>query len=916
MGKKIRKGIGVLLIAIAIAVTQIPVSDVEAVDSASASDFQMNGDILVKYNGTAADVSVSNYVKKIETGAFAGNTSIEKVTIGSGVESIGSSAFEGCTQLQSVTIPDSVKTIDQAAFAGCPALQTVEIGTGLQSLGNGVFAGDDSLENVKISSSNEKFTCDNGAIYNKNGWDTLYAVLAGRKDKSYAMPSSVTKIKPYAFWGDRKLESVSLGSNVKDISAYAFSNCSNLKEVNIPYSVNTISMKAFEDCIRLRNITIPISVNTIHSTAFDGCTKLSIQAEEGSVAKAFADNLVLEDIDISEYEDASADTINGTEPDAAPQDGEEGMPVQEEVTGTVDYYHEVTHMNPLETEEDDSVKGKTRIVGNQAFVFVDNASATVISGEPDPELLAGIVSGDTGETIASISGNRGGKGGSFPKYTIIDDAIVANQAYYSDERTSIEIPDTITGIGDFAFARSQITSTAIPEGVTRIGYAAFYHCDGLTDVVIPDTVTEIAPSAFDKTPWLQNWEQGGAGDFLIVGDGILLAYKGSNAIVTIPDSVKTIGAGAFADHSEINKVVIPASVETVGEGAFAGCGGLSEVEGGNGVRQIKDRAYQGCAIQNITIPASVEEIGLLAFDMAYSVKAAKDGTVTFEGTSLPGISYEASSGKLYNDAYRGLAFNGIEKAIVPEQVKEFADTVLDENLSGFRGKIYTGKAKAEGKLIADTSQTELETDPADPGQAGITVYVSGSSIPDAALSGALMEGVEKQYELTITDSEQAKEEISAVYRKLYGNNIPGNLLGYEMTLQETDSSIPITGLGRQAMEITIPMPQGIGKENLHVVCLDANGQLEETESRIASVDGMEYLVFMASHFSAYGIYNYVSGNTAAIHDGQAVFTSVSGRKDASPDTGDFGIHPKWFLGCGLFFTGLAVFFYRGKRRRI
>ena len=63
MGKTIRNLIGVLLIATAIAVTQIPVSDVEAVPASSASDFQMNGTTLVKYNGTAEDVSISGYVE-------------------------------------------------------------------------------------------------------------------------------------------------------------------------------------------------------------------------------------------------------------------------------------------------------------------------------------------------------------------------------------------------------------------------------------------------------------------------------------------------------------------------------------------------------------------------------------------------------------------------------------------------------------------------------------------------------------------------------------------------------------------------------------------------------------------------------------------------------------------------------------
>ena len=46
-------------------------------------------------------------------------------------------------------------------------------------------------------------------------------------------------------------------------------------------------------------------------------------------------------------------------------------------------------------------------------------------------------------------------------------------------------------------------------------------------MVIPGTVTEIEPSAFEHTAWLQNWERSGSGDFLIVGDGILLDYRGT-----------------------------------------------------------------------------------------------------------------------------------------------------------------------------------------------------------------------------------------------------------------------------------------------------------------------------------------------------------------------------------------------------
>lgn len=906
MGKKIRKALGAVLMAIAIAVTQIPVPDVEAVDTASSSEFQMNGTTLVKYNGTAQDVSISDYVEKIEAQAFAGNEYVQNVTIGRNVQNIGTAAFEDCSALKSITIPDSVVSIGNAAFADCFALIDVSIGKGLETLGNGVFAGDIRLKNVNISNDNPNLTCYEGAIYSKADGSILYEVLSGRQESNYAMPSSVTNIKPYAFWGDRYLESISISGNVGEISAYAFSNCANLKEVEIPYSVKAIGMKAFENCIRLRNITIPISVGRIHSTAFDGCTKLTIDAVPGSTAKAFADSLVLEDIDITEYEDTSLDTINDA-------DAEESGDDAGDSTDEVNYYHEVTHINSLEDEEDDSVKGKSKIIGSQVFVFMDNTAATVNSGIPDLSRVEGVVFGETGETISDISGDVV-KGTSFPKYEIIDNKVIANQAYYNDESTYIEIPETITEIGEFAFARSGITSVEIPEGVTKIGYAAFYHCDVLTDIVIPNSVTEIGPSAFAKTPWINNWEQNGTSDFLIVGDGILLDYRGNTAAVIIPAGVKTIGAGAFADNTGIKKVIMPDSVEVIGEGAFSGCNSLTDIEFGKLLKKIKDRAFAGCPIQNIVIPESVEEIGLKAFAVADSVKSAKTGTVVFEGAALPRLSYEDSSGKLYNDAYRGLAFEGVNTAVIPDDTETLDGTVLDGKFYGFRGTI----SKAGGSL-QENNDIMSEVTAADTGTdrfpQGVTVNISGDSIDSAELSSAVIDGIDESFILNIMESDTAKDSIMEAYAKLNGNNMPSNLLAYDITLFDAETSIPITGLGRNKIEITLPLPDGIYEENLHVICMDANGQLEEVVSSIFSTNGVDYLTFTTNHFSPYAVYNYISGNSASVVGGQAVFSS-GGNRDASPDTGDNSIHPKWFLCIGFLFTGLALFFYNGRRRKI
>ena len=947
MGKTIRNLIGILLLATAIAVTQIPVADVEAEETASASDFQMNGTTLVKYNGTAEDVSVSNYVERIESEAFADNDYIKHVTIGDSVEVIGSSAFAGCDNLQSVSIPDSVTTIENAAFSRCPSLSDVKVGKGLSTLDNGVFAGDYSLAKVHFDSSNPKFTCDDGAIYNKNGWDTLYQVLAGRKDSSYDMPNSVEKIKPYAFWGDYNLESVEISSNVKEIPAYAFSKCKNLKDVYIPYSVKNIDMKAFEDCVRLREIEIPLSVASIHSTAFDGCTRLEIIAEPGTAADIYSQELVLDDIEVSEYEEAPIPASSSvSENDVS---GGDGTPP---LVAPVDYYHEVSHMNAMEAEEDDSVKGKTRIIGREAFVLIDNAQAPVNVGSTG-EVIGGAKESESEavqefkDTIPGLEGSADAKGGSFPKYTVVDGTVIAAQAYYDDDMTTYDIPDGIVRLGEFSFARSNLTSIRIPDGVEEIDYAAFYHCDNLTDVVIPSSVTEIETAAFSQTPWLTNWEQNAAGsDYLIVGDGILLAYKGSGSSVTVPNTVKQIGAAAFKDHTEIESVNLPDSVEIVCEAAFEGCSSLTRIDGGNNLREVRDRAFAGCPITTVHIPASVVNVGLRAFDSTDSSKT-ESGVVVFDGENLPKLSYESDSMRVYRDTYRDLAFKGNTIAVIPESVSDLSDTVLGDDKAGFVGIICkmtkeasdsdngtlrivgkqgSGSFPAAGdsclidgmtyvletgteKLVGDKSAEESVF-------SGIEVKVNSYSLPQDGTASAVMEGSEGNYILSIQDSEDAKAKIGEVYKSIYGNNLPHNLCAYEMDLTESSTGVPITGLGKLSMDVTISIPTGVGTDNLHVVCLDADGQLEEVESRIVSSDGLDALAFSAKHFSYYGIYNYSAGNTvtADVKDGQAVITSL-GNKDDSPDTGDYSIHPKWFLCIGLVCTAMAMFFYRGGRRK-
>lgn len=79
------------------------------------------------------------------------------------------------------------------------------------------------------------------------------------------------------------------------------------------------------------------------------------------------------------------------------------------------------------------------------------------------------------------------------------DFIIENDvlAAYNGKGGDVTIPETVTHIGDYAFAvHSFLNSVTIPETVTSIGDYAFAGCSSLNSVTLPNNVTSIGVSAF------------------------------------------------------------------------------------------------------------------------------------------------------------------------------------------------------------------------------------------------------------------------------------------------------------------------------------------------------------------------------------------------------------------------------------
>ena len=175
--------------------------------------------------------------------------------------------------LSSITILGG--DIPSGASANCENLTSVTIGRDVTKIGEGAFYNCIGLKEVRITDITAwcKITFEdseaNPLQYAKN----LY--LKGTLVRVLVIPSSVTSIKNFAFFGCSKLTRITIPSSVTSIGACAFYGCTELTNVTIPSSVTSIGEQAFSECTELTSITIPASVKSIGIFCFAGCDSLT-----------------------------------------------------------------------------------------------------------------------------------------------------------------------------------------------------------------------------------------------------------------------------------------------------------------------------------------------------------------------------------------------------------------------------------------------------------------------------------------------------------------------------------------------------------------------------------------------------------------------------------------------------------------
>lgn len=181
---------------------------------------------------------------------------------------------------------------------------------------------------------------------------------------------------------------------------------------------------------------------------------------------------------------------------------------------------------------------------------------------------------------------------------------------YNGKSQKVILPDSVKTISAYAFLRNKtIASFVSGSNLCSIGEGAFYECTALSELEVSENLTFVGADAFKSTKWLSSQS-----DYVTIGDGLLIAYKGTSTVVNIPLSVKSISPNAFYANKKITSVNLSSSVYSIGSRAFMDCSNLSQVNFNNGLVMIDDEAFAKCVkLNKITTGSNLSLIGEGAF---------------------------------------------------------------------------------------------------------------------------------------------------------------------------------------------------------------------------------------------------------------------------------------------------------------
>lgn len=356
-----------------------------------------------------------------------------------------------------------VVSIENEAFSNRSSLASLFISNNISSIGIKLICFSKVVSSIEVDSRNKTFDSRNNSNSVIKTIDN--SLVLGCKDS--VIPSSVTSIGDYAFYGCTGLEEISLQDNITSIGTGSFQYCESLSSALLGKNLASIGMIAFCECGVLSQVTLPDSLVNLGAGAFSFCSSLSTITIPDKVTSI------------------GAETFRGCFSLSAVKIGKSVTSIGDKAFANCNLITSITLPEGLTNIWNHAFSGC------KALKSVNLPSTLVSIGDYAFQYCKVLKEIDLPSGLLSIGKFAFSQCDAFNSPIPTNVTLIDEHAFSSClSLTSVVIPSGIKKIGDSAFSDcSNLTTVTIQEGVTSIGFSCFSRCTSLTTIVIPSTVT-------------------------------------------------------------------------------------------------------------------------------------------------------------------------------------------------------------------------------------------------------------------------------------------------------------------------------------------------------------------------------------------------------------------------------------------
>ena len=334
---------------------------------------------------------------------------------------------------------------------------------------------------------------------------------------------------PWALNYRNRIGEVILPEGITNIYTAAFEYCKYLHEIYIPESVTTIGSSAFAES-GLQSLELPSKLTSLGSNILSGNTGITEITVPGSVTNMFSGVFSGSAIENATFEEGITRIGNYCFAGAK----------------KLKHVHLPSTLQIIEGHAFAETILEELIIPDSVYEYgseILSLNTTITSLTVSKNIEIG---SDTllGSNVAEVT---------FPEGATI---IPARFCHYAENLSTVNIPESVTTIGDEAFAESGLQNLELPSKLASLGYSILSGNTGITQITVPGSVTNMSCHGYYRC-------------------GVFSGSAIEN--LTFEEGITRIDYYCFAGANKLKKVHLPSTIVNIRENAFLDCLTLSDV---------------------------------------------------------------------------------------------------------------------------------------------------------------------------------------------------------------------------------------------------------------------------------------------------------------------------------------------------